>query len=178
MLVEADQARFDRLRQAHFPSHLNHIAAHVTLFHHLPGAEHEAVHHALTQLGASTPPCTAAVTGLRSLGRGVAFTLECPQLAATRATLARSFHDQLTAQDRQGFRPHVTIQNKVTPQQATALLASMQAGFVPFTVAVEGLALWRYEGGPWSPAGNFPFTYTRSTVAPLAKSGGFGQTEA
>ncbi len=174
MLAANDQARFDRLRQAHFPSHLNHIAAHVTLFHHLPGTEFDAVHHALGQLAAASAPCTASVTGLRSLGRGVAYNLECAPLTQLRTALARAFHEQLTPQDRQGFRPHVTIQNKVAPQEAAALLALMQAGFTPYTVAVEGLALWHYRGGPWEPAGRFPFR----APLPLAKSDGFSDTKA
>jgi len=157
LLAEADQARFDALREAHFPAHLNHIAAHVTLFHHLPGDEFEAIDHALRQLAAHTAPVHAEVSGLRSLGRGVAFSLASPVLATVRASLARGFHDRLTAQDRQGFRPHVTIQNKVTPAEAAALLTRMQAGFTPFTVGVEGLSLWHYQGGPWTPAGRYRF---------------------
>lgn len=45
--------------------------------------------------------------------------------------------------------PHVTVQNKVAPQAARALLAELQAGFSPFTMRAEGLNLWRYLGGPW-----------------------------
>ena len=157
LLAEPDQARFDRLREAHFPAHLNHIAAHVTLFHHLPGEGKAAVDQVLAAVAAGTVRFEAAVTGLRSLGRGVAFTLASPQLGAVRAAVARVFHDRLTPQDRQGFRPHVTIQNKVTAAEAGALLGRMQAEFVPFDVQVEGLGLWYYEGGPWSPAGRHAF---------------------
>ncbi|WP_204248378.1 hypothetical protein [Hymenobacter sp. PAMC 26628] len=31
------QAYFDELRRQHFPAKINYLAAHVTLFHHLPG---------------------------------------------------------------------------------------------------------------------------------------------
>ena len=37
------QERLDALRRAHFPPERNHLDAHVTLFHHLPGAEEDAV---------------------------------------------------------------------------------------------------------------------------------------
>ena len=37
------QQRLDALRRAHFPPERNHLDAHVTLFHHLPGAEEDAV---------------------------------------------------------------------------------------------------------------------------------------
>lgn len=141
--------RFDALRRAHFPVALNHLPAHLTLFHHLPG---EA-------LGEVVDACTAAVreapfalrvAGLRSLGRGVAFTLESPALAQVRAAIARRFAGRLTRQDEQGFRPHVTIQNKADPQAARALLEQLSAGFEPFEAAATGLLVWRYLGGPWA----------------------------
>lgn len=155
--VAADQQRFDRLRTAHFPAELNHIPAHLTLFHHLPGEEEASIDMALRLLATLQGPCTAAVTGLRSLGRGVAYTLECPPLAKLRAAMLRDYHDALTAQDRQGWRPHVTVQNKVAPAEAAALLAQMQAGFTPFEVKVKGVSLWRYEGGPWSLVHSYRF---------------------
>ncbi len=151
-----DQARFERLRQAHFPAAMNHIPAHLTLFHHLPGELLPDIDAALAQL-AVQPPFPIEVTGLRSLGRGVAFTLASPVLTRLRATLAQHFHDSLTPQDRQAFRPHVTIQNKATPEAARALLAAMQAEFSHFTVRADSLLLWHYRGGPWEHAANYPF---------------------
>ena len=97
------------------------------------------------------------VDGLRSLGRGVAYSLASPALLQLRAGLARHWHDHLTPQDRQGWRPHVTVQNKASPEDAAALLAAMRAEFSPFTVRAEGLLLWRYLGGPWELEGRFLF---------------------
>ena len=151
-----DQARFERLRQLHFPSGRNMIPAHVTLFHHLPGEEVAAVSDAVAARCA-VPPLTVAVPGLRFLGRGVAFALESPALSALRAGLARDWDEWLTPQDRQGWRPHVTIQNKAPPEAARALHANLQAAFAPFTVRAEGLDLWRYLGGPWELVGHHPF---------------------
>ena len=37
LLEPSAQERFDRVRAAHFPAERNHLAAHVTLFHALPG---------------------------------------------------------------------------------------------------------------------------------------------
>lgn len=151
-----DQARFERLRQLHFPTSRNLIPAHVTLFHHLPGLEIEAVRHAIEARGAA-PPFAVAVSGLRFLGRGVAYALDSPALLTLRAGLAREWNGWLTPQDRQGYRPHVTIQNKASPEAARALHAKLQAAFTPFTVRAEGLDLWRYLGGPWDPQGHHPF---------------------
>ena len=89
------------------------------------------------------------VTGVRSLGRGVALVLEGPELLAMRARLARRFEEDLSAQDRQGFRPHVVVQNKVSPEEAKVLLAQMSGGFEPWKVQAVGLGWWDYLGGPW-----------------------------
>ena len=153
-----DQVRFDTLRQRHFPPEHNHIPAHLTLFHHLPGTEAEAVDHSVRLAAASQSFFTLEATGLRSLGRGVAYTFTSPVLVAIRAALARHWHDHLTAQDRQGWRPHLTIQNKVNPSDAASLLAAMQAAFTPFTVRAESLLLWRYLGGPWDLAACHAFS--------------------
>lgn len=151
-----DQARFEALRQRHFPPTLNQIPAHLTLFHHLPGDE--PVAESLYMAAARLPPFLVQVTGLRSLGRGVAYTLEAAPLAQLRAGLAQFWGDHLTPQDRQGWRPHVTIQNKVSPDTARGLLATMQAAFSPFTVRAEALLLWRYLGGPWDAVARVPLS--------------------
>ena len=56
----------------------------------------------------------------------------------------------LTRQDGQPFRPHVTVQNKVTTEVARATLDRLHAGFEPSTARAVGLVLWRYDGGPWT----------------------------
>lgn len=152
------QARFDRLRAEHFPAGRNHIPAHVTLFHALPGVEGDAIGRALASRCAATPAFTVDATGVRSLGRGVAYVLHAPPLQRLRADLAQLWRDWLTPQDRQGFRPHVTVQNKADPDAARALLEALQAGFTPFTFRAEGLALWRYLGGPWELVSAHAFT--------------------
>jgi hypothetical protein len=77
---------------------------------------------------------------------------------ALRRDLAATFVEQLTPQDRQGFGPHVTIQNKVAPEIARALLASLSADFEPFEGVGEGLLLWRYLSGPWALEAEFAFS--------------------
>lgn len=148
-----DQARFDRLRALHFPPDRNLVPAHVTLFHHLPGAELDEIQALLAAEAASVPPFPVEASGLRFLGRGVAYELRAGELLALRARLARAWQAWLTPQDAQGFRPHVTIQNKAQPEAARALRDAMQAGFAPFAVRAVGLRLWHYLGGPWELAG-------------------------
>jgi hypothetical protein len=97
------------------------------------------------------------VTGVRFLGRGVAYDLASPDLGAVRAALAAAWRSWLTPQDRQAHRPHVTVQNKVPPDVARALHARLSAAFEPGPVTARGLGLWRYLGGPWEPLAELPF---------------------
>jgi len=150
LLDPPSQRRFDALREAHFPPERNHLAAHVTLFHALPGEAEPQVRADLAEL-ARRPAFGVGVTGLRSLGRGVAYVLESAELAGLHRELATRWRDDLSPQDRQPLRAHVTVQNKVTPEAAQALLADLQADFAPYDVRAEGLGLWRYLGGPWEP---------------------------
>ena len=156
-LDEASFAFFDDLRRRHFPPERNFIPAHVTLFHHLPGEQEAVIVGELEALCARQLPIPVAVTGLRSLGRGFAYTLEAPDLTALRRRLAALWREWLTPQDRQDHKPHVTIQNKVSPGEARALLTVLQGGFEPFAAQGEGLHLWRYLSGPWRRVRTFHF---------------------
>lgn len=150
-------ARFDGLRRRHFPPERNLIPAHLTLFHHLPGAEAGRLLADLAAAARDRGPLPLRVSGLLLLGRGVAFRVESPELQELRARLAAAWSPWLGAQDRQPFRPHVTVQNKVAPADARALHAALSNGFAPFVAWGEGLLLWRYLGGPWQELARVPF---------------------
>ena len=143
---EPMQGRLEALRRAHFPPERNHIPAHCTLFHALPGAMEAEVLARLTLPG---DRC-ARIGPPRFTGRGVALVVEAPGLAALRAALAREWQAVLTPQDRQGWRGHVTVQNKVAPEAARALAARLQVDWQGSLEArLAALRLWRYRGGPW-----------------------------
>jgi len=156
-LEESARERFERLRRAHFPRERNVIPAHLTLFHHLPADQEDAVVADIEGACGRHGPLALTATAPLLLSQGVAYALDAPELASVRAELARGWWPWLGAQDRQPFRPHVTVQNKVTPERARALYEHLRAGFVPFAVMGEGLRLWRYLGGPWRSAGTYPF---------------------
>jgi len=101
-------------------------------------------------------PFAATVAAVRSLGAGTAYALVSPELTALRADLARTWETRLTPQDRQGFRPHVVVQNKTTPEAARTLQAELAATFAPYAIAIVGLALWHYRSGPWEHAASIP----------------------
>ena len=146
-LAQPAQGLFESLRQRHFPPERNLIPAHVSVFHTLPGEARARIAMRLRTLAAER--CTVAVTAPFGLGRGVAFRLRAPGLEQARAVLAHDWADWLTAQDAQGYRPHVTVQNKVSPEQARATLDRLRHGFVPFQTQAVAWLLWRYLGGPW-----------------------------
>ncbi len=150
VLDDQAQVRFDALRRVHFPTERNHLRAHVTLFHALPDDHEEQVRRDISQ-AAQRAPFPVRVDGLRSLGRGVAYVLRSRDLDALRDELRTGWEPWLTAQDLARHSPHVTVQNKVAPEQARALLAELSAGFAPYDVKARGLALWRYLGGPLEP---------------------------
>ncbi len=149
------QAHFDELRRRYFPPERNLIDAHITLFHTLP--EERGVLDELAAAAKDTRSFSVAVTGLRSLGKGVAYTLEAPPLQVLHRRLAGAFADHLSAQDRQRFMPHIVVQNKTTAEAARLSLEQLRAGFVARQVEAIGLSLWHYRGGPWEHAESLPF---------------------
>ena len=157
-LDAASQAFFDEQRRRYFPPKINYLSAHLTLFHALPGAEEAALAQDLAAAAAAEPsPLPLRATGLKFMGRGVMYTLDNPTLPALHRRLQQRWQPWLTAQDAQGLRPHITVQNKVDPAVARALLAELSAGFEPFDVRGTGLALWAYRGGPWERRRVFEF---------------------
>jgi hypothetical protein len=141
-------AWLDGLRRHHYPADRNRLPAHLTMFHALPPSLEGEARHRLAA-AAKAPPPRAMVAGLMDLGGGVAFRVASDVLDAIRDDLSDAFHGMLGAQDSGGWRPHVTIQNKVSNREARNLLAALEAGFQPRPLGIRGLGLHRYMGGPW-----------------------------
>lgn len=134
------------LRTRHFPPERNFLSAHITLFHALPDAERERWQADIARIAEAQARFEFKVAAAFSLGRGAAFRIVSPELLSVREELARSW-DFLSAQDQQGYRPHCTIQNKVTPEEARATLQNL---VVPEPTGVAlGLTLSLYANGPW-----------------------------
>ncbi len=133
------------------------MAAHLTLFHRLPGDCEQTVRANMIEAASTTRLWTGRAVRVRSLGHGVALDIDSAELVALRSRLAQRWADLLGTQDRAWRQPHVTVQNKVTPESAAALLGQLQSSFMPFTVEIRGVALWRYLGGPWNLVADVPF---------------------
>ena len=155
--LDAQSAQtLEALRQRYFPAELNRVPAHLTLFHHLPGEDLRTISERVAALCGGHRALPFSIGGTRFLGRGVAFEVTCPPLVALREALAADWRDRLTAQDRQGYKPHVTIQNKVTPTEARTTQERL-LDVLPIDGELRGLQLWHYRGGPWDEAGRFRF---------------------
>jgi hypothetical protein len=156
MMGAADFAWADALRRTHFPPERNWLRAHITLFHHLPPGSLSELMRLLRQASAAPPP-PARLAAVISLGRGVAYRLESSGLLDIRGDIAEAFGDQLTPQDRQQPRLHITVQNKVDLAVAKALHGELSRAFRPRPFSIVGLAAHYYRGGPWEPIGHVKF---------------------
>lgn len=144
----ADQALLDGLRRTHYPPERNRLPAHLTMFHGLAPSLAAEASRLLGRLAAGPPPA-ATLAGPVSLGTGVALRVASPGLEELRERIAEHFHGSLSSQDAAGWRPHVTIQNKVIPGEARKLLRALDDEFRPRPLAIRALALNRYDDGQW-----------------------------
>jgi hypothetical protein len=155
-IAACDLAWLEQLRRRHYPVERNQVPAHLTMFHALPPSAEGEARRALARFGAEAAP-HAAIEGLMDLGGGAAFRIVSPDLDRIRRELAEDFHGLLSAHDAGGWRPHVTIQNKVPPKEARALIAGLGRDFRPRPLAISGLGLQRYLGGPWEKIAVYTF---------------------
>jgi hypothetical protein len=147
----------NRLRHAHYPPGRNSVAAHVTLFRALPPSCESEVRAALAGSGRDHAPLPARLDGVMSLGIGTALRIASPAMLALRDDLAERFRGLLTPQDQHTPRLHVTVQNKVTEEEARTLQAELSRTVEPRDFRFPGLALHRYRDGPWEPVRRWSF---------------------
>lgn len=156
LIGDPDFAYLDGLRRTHFPPERNVLRAHLTLFHHLPPSCADELKQLLRDEARGNDP-QARLSGLINLGGGVAFRIESPDLEDIRARIAERFAPMLMPQDRNPWRAHVTVQNKVKAPEARALLDQLSGDFQPRTLKLSGLAAWYYRGGPWEQIAAYAF---------------------
>jgi hypothetical protein len=155
-LAPGDFSWLEGLRRAHYPLERNRLPAHLTMFHALPPSGEAEVRARLARI-VRRPAPAATIAGLMDLGGGTAFRIVSTDLDRIRGELADELHGLLGVQDSGGWRPHVTIQNKVSPKVARALRESLERGFSPRPVGISGLGLHRYLDGPWERLATYPF---------------------
>jgi hypothetical protein len=155
-IAAPDYSWLEGLRRAHYPFERNRVAAHLTIFHALPPSAEAELRVRLPKIVRQDAP-KASIDGLMDLGGGVAFRVVSPDLDRIRDELADDLFGLLGVQDRGGWRPHITIQNKVSPRLARALKQSLESSFRPRPLGISGLGLNRYQDGPWERLGTYKF---------------------
>lgn len=155
-IAQRDFSWLEHLRRSHYPAERNQVPVHLTIFHALPPSSEGEVRSRLASMAKGEAP-RATIEGLLDLGGGVAYRVVSPDLDQIRADLGESLHGLLGAQDAGGWRPHITIQNKVAPKVARALMSALERDFSPRPLAIAGLGLHRYIGGPWERVALYPF---------------------
>jgi len=139
----------EALRRAHYPAERNKLHAHVTLFHALAPSVSEELRSFLSRVASEYPQPEGRISGLMNLGKGTAISLQSRTLLEIREFIAEHFRGALTAQDHYKPRFHITIQNKVSKEEARALQAELRPQIKPQDFYFPALELHIYRGGPW-----------------------------
>ena len=63
--------------------------------------------------------------------------------------MQKKFDNHLLKKDRKKFKPHVTIQNKVTAYKAFKTHEFLNETFKPFTLMATGFSCWYFKKGYW-----------------------------
>nr|POE47227.1 hypothetical protein CFP56_00559 [Quercus suber] len=160
-------ARMTGFRKQYFPSHLNKLDAHLTLFHALPGSKLAAsIVPVLEQVAQETVPFEIHATRPFRLKKGIAIavpkTRGGAQAADVHARLLERWERErwLSEQDAQrgGGNVHYTLMNKADDEALVEKAFEEVKGFWKTDVGVaQGLGLWRYERGWWKWERGFDF---------------------
>jgi 2'-5' RNA ligase len=147
LTAELDEDSFiwlDGLRRAHFPPERNVLPAHLTLFHKLSPAQLVA----LRSSGVPGSPIPIHFDDVLLLGAGVALRVASSGLHRLRNEVRKNMAGELSRQDGQPWKPHVTVQNKAPPEHARLLHARLRREFTGRDGTATALLLWEYLGGP------------------------------
>ncbi len=149
--------RLDAWRSRYFPPERNHLKAHLTVYHQLPGQRIDSIRETLATLAAAQSHAPLPFTELMHKQGFVGVKVDASALLPFKQELDAALSAELRAQDKQAYRPHVTLTNLGSPKEATKCLADLESVFQPWTGIVQGLELYHYRGGPWEHAATFPF---------------------
>lgn len=151
------QERLDAWRARYFPKDRNFLKAHLTIFHQLPGQSFESIEVQLEDFAAEQFPFAITFDQLLTKQGFVGIRASGESLETQRSELSELFAALLRSQDKQPYRPHVTIANLGSPREAASCFKELEKDFTPWAGKVQGLELYHYRGGPWEFAKRFPF---------------------
>lgn len=139
-LDPASFASLDEFRKKYFPPERNFLSAHVTLFHQAP-----------PEILSAVPPSFPLMIEFQEsffMGHGFGIRTKCDELSRWKKNCLN--HPwEFTSQDRNNSRLHVTIQNKVSPEQAREDFRNFSGTWKPFAGSISGIDVWIYRNGPW-----------------------------
>lgn len=156
-LDAVSQGRLDAWREIHFPKERNFLKAHLTVYHQLPGQSINLIKTQLDEIAGSQEKIGIAFDQLMTKQGFVGIRVVSDAMQRCRSQLDLQFQSLLRAQDKQAYRPHVTLTNLGSPKDAAQTMMAMEKVFVPWSGEIVGLELFHYRGGPWELAGTFPF---------------------
>ncbi|HAD97563.1 MAG TPA: phosphoesterase [Cryomorphaceae bacterium] len=139
---------FNKLREEYFPPERNYLKAHLTLFHALPGEQLSEIQSGLKEIAGKTIPFQLKPESWKAIGKGVAFILDCPELISLHQQLQSRWTSHLTRQDAQKLWPQITIQNKVSLEEARITMDKIK-DLRPPPIQGIGFNLFYYDNGPW-----------------------------
>ena len=180
---KAHHQRMTELRRKYFPKHLNKLAAHLTLFHALPGSRLDSdIVPVIEDIARNTQPFSITAhhafrLGRRSIAIDVPYKSGGAEAKQVRDALQEPWKQQgfLSEQDagRTGRAfPHYTIMNKVDDEvEVQKALEELQRDFRPDRDVISGLGLYRYDRGFWRWVKNYDF-------AQAEREGGGGEKQA
>lgn len=162
---KAHHRRMTELRNQYFPPKLNKLAAHLTLFHALPGSKlNSYIIPTIEDVTSKTSPFRVHAIKPFRLKYGIAISVAkengAKQAQNVHHALQQSWLDEnfLSDQDRGGMRAHYTILNKVDNQgEIDKAFNQVQSQFKGDFGVAEGLGLYRYDRGKWKFVRKFEF---------------------
>lgn len=176
----------NEMRERYFPTRLNRIPAHLTLFHALPHSQMEVLEQSIRQTSESMQPFVVSTGKPFRMRKGVGVNVDSGyhRMKEVHRQLQMQWETFLSEQDAGGFRPHWTVMNKVDDAELVdgafetigrGLLERNEEG------RALGLDLWRYNRGDWEWVKEFPFGSTspasRATELHSGRNGAISVTQ-
>lgn len=136
LTAEMDDDSFawlDGLRRRHFPPERNFLPAHLTLFYRLSSAQVAR----LRSIDLTSAPVELRFDHVVFLGSSVALRVRSTELEGLRSEARTAVGDELSRQDSQPWKPHVTIQNKTSGDVARQLYRALDSSFAQRAVPLR-----------------------------------------
>lgn len=146
------------VRKQYFP-HNNNLDAHLTILHNLPFSELHSSASFLENLCRKTSPFHVSFGKLIHRSKIILLPVESRRLNDVAYAIQDRFWQELSDQDRQNFKGHITLCNKRSVEETSKLgpLVSDAVKHIASCQAV-GIDIWGYRGqNPWQHEKFFAF---------------------